>query len=417
MSEQTPDHDRDHDVVLYGATGFVGRLVAEHLAATAPPGARIALAGRDRGRLADVRAGLAGEAADWPLLVADAADDAQVAALARSARVVATTVGPYSRYGHPVVAACVAAGTSYADLTGEVLFARESADRHHDAARSSGARIVHACGFDSVPSDLAVHALADRAAADGAGTLGRTTLVVRSAKGGVSGGTIDSMRSHVDALRSDRVQRRIAFDPYALSPDRDAEPDRADGDGDGRDGFGVSWDGDLGTWTGPFVMAPFNTRIVRRSNALRGWAYGRGFRYREVIGFGSGPLAPVLAAGTAAGIGVVAGGMALSLTRPLLDRVLPDPGEGPSERTRREGRFRVDVHTTTSTGARYVATVAAQGDPGYAATAVMFGQAALSLALDDLPESAGVLTPATAMGTALADRLVAQGFTIEVRTA
>ena len=401
---------RDLDVVLFGATGFVGRLTAEHLARSAPPGARIGLGGRSRERLEQVRAGLGPAAADWPLLVADTSDEVSLRALAEATAVVATTVGPYARYGLPLVRACAAAGTSYADLTGEVLFVRDSIDAGSEVATASGARIVHACGFDSVPSDLAVLLAAERARADGAGELADTTMTLVSARGGVSGGTVDSVRGLVDEVRADASRRRVVLDPYSLSPDRAAEPDL----GSERDPVGVGYED--GRWTAPFVMGTFNTRIVRRSNALAGWSYGRTFRYREVMGVGRSPVAPLLAGAVAAGIGGLVAGLALPPARFVLDRVLPKPGEGPSQRQRDAGHFRVETLATTTTGARYRATVAAQGDPGYAATAVMLGQAALALALDGdrLPAAAGVLTPATGIGQPLVERLRAQGFTLEV---
>ena len=164
-------------------------------------------------------------------------------------------------------------------------------------------------------------------------------------------------------------------------------------------------------------MGPFNTRIVRRSNALTGWAYGRRFRYREVMGVGRSPVAPLVAGSIAVGLGVGMAGMAFAPTRKLIDRFLPSPGEGPSQKARDNGHFRVEVVARTTTGARFTSTVAAKGDPGYAATAVMQGESALCLALDRdrLPERAGVLTPATAMGDALVDRLRAQGFELSVR--
>ncbi|MCW2665145.1 MAG: putative saccharopine dehydrogenase/reductase [Frankiales bacterium] len=402
---------RELDIVVFGATGFVGRLLAAHLARSAPSGTRIGLGGRSLERLEEVRAGLGAAAAGWPLLVADTGDPAALADLAARTRVVATTVGPYAKYGLPLVEACARAGTDYADLTGEVLFVRDSAERFHDLAGSTGARLVHACGFDSIPSDLGVLLLAERARADGEGELEDTTLLLVSVRGGVSGGTIDSARHQVDLMRRDRAVRALVADPYSLSPDRAGEPDL----GDEADAvLGVQRED--GVWTGPFVMAPFNTRIVRRSNALTGWSYGRRFRYREAMGFGRSVAAPVLAAATAVGTLGVMAGMALTPTRLLLDRVLPRPGEGPDEQTRQNGHFRVEVTTRTSTGARYRSVVAAKGDPGYAATAVMQGESALCLALDRdrLPDRAGVLTPATAMGSALADRLSAAGFTIAV---
>ena len=389
----------DHDLVLFGATGFVGRLTAAHLVPAAPAGTRIALAGRSRERLGALQRELG---VDWPLLVADTSDAASVARLAASTTALATTVGPFARYGLPLVEACAAAGTHYADLTGEIPFVRASADRAHAQARDTGARITHACGFDSVPSDLAALLTARAAQADGA-TLTDTTMVVLSMSGGVSGGTVDSLRVMVDEVKRDAATRRLMTDPYALSPDRAAEPDV------GRQSDATPVGRVDGRWTGVFVMAPFNTRIVRRSNALQGWAYGERFRYREVMAFGRSPLGPVLAAGTAAGVASLGVGMALPPTRALLDRVLPAPGEGPSERTRERGHFRTQTTGTATSGRRYRTTVAMRGDPGYAATAVMLGQAGLSLASDELPGAGGVLTPATAMGTLLADRLRAAG--------
>lgn len=397
---------RELDLVLHGATGFVGRLVAEHLAAHAGD-ARVAISGRSKERLLALRDDLG---VDWPVLVADAADPVALATLARSTTAVATTVGPYATRGMPLVLACAEAGTGYADLSGEVLFVRASAAGAHGRARDSGARIVHAAGFDSVPSDLGVLLLHERVTADGEGTLEDTALVVLSMRGGLSGGTIDSMRTQVDAVRSDPSLCEVVADPYALSPDPGAEPAA----GQVRDRALPARDALLERWVAPFVMAPFNTRIVRRSNALQDFAYGPGFAYREVMGVGRGPLAPVVAASVAAGAGALAAGMALRPARLVLDRLLPSPGDGPSERARREGSFRVDIHTRTSTGARYVATVAAQGDPGYAATAVMLGQSALSLALDDLTSSGGVLTPAVALGEHLVRRLRARGFALSV---
>ena len=404
---------RDLDIVVFGATGFVGRLLAAHLAEHAPDGVRIGLAGRSADKLARVQSELPARARDWPVVLADVQDAASLQAMAERTRVVATTVGPYQRYGLPLVEACAQAGTDYVDLTGEVLFVRQSIDRFHALATASGARIVHACGFDSIPSDLAVLLAAEQARADGEGDLEDTVLHVVSMKGGVSGGTIDSARAQVEAVAADRGLQRLVDDPYTLSPDRGAEPDL----GDERDRLSVGKDPELGRWTGPFVMAPFNTRIVRRSNALSGWLYGRRFRYREVMGFGTSPLAPVLATGMTAGLTAGLAGMSFGPTRKLLDRVLPSPGEGPGEAARRSGHFRIEVVARTSTGARYTSTVAAQGDPGYAATAVMQGESALCLALDRdrLPDVAGVLTPATAMGSALADRLRARGFELSVR--
>jgi short subunit dehydrogenase-like uncharacterized protein len=406
---------RDLDIQLFGATSFVGRLTAQYLARAAPADVRIGLAGRSRERLEAVRGELGAAAADWPLTVADSGDAAAMGELARSATMVVSTVGPYRQYGFPLVEACAATRTHYADLTGEVLFMRETIDRYDAAARESGARIVHSCGFDSIPSDLGVLLLHEAAVADGAGELEDTTMLVRRLRGGFSGGTLASMKDGVDEARRSGQARKLMGDPYALSPDRAAEPDLGD-EGDLR---GVEHDEALGTWLGPFVMAQINTRVVRRSNALQDWTYGRRMRYREVMGFGSDLTAPVKAASVAAGIGALAGGLSFGPTRAVLDRVLPSPGDGPGEKARENGSFDIETHTRTSSGARYVAHVAAKGDPGYAATAVMLGESALCLARDGdaLPARAGILTPATAMGGVLVERLRAAGQTFTVRTA
>jgi len=258
--------DRELDVVVFGATGFVGRLVAGYLAGHAPGSVRIGLAGRSGQRLADIRAGLGAAAYAWPLLVADSADPASLAALARAARVVVSTVGPYRAQGLALVQACAEAGTHYADLTGEVLFIRDSIDRCHDVAAAAGARIVHCCGFDSVPSDLGVLGLHQAARADDAGDLQDTTLVVTALRGGVSGGTLASMMGEQAEVRASEQRRQVVADPYALSPDRAAEPDL----GDEHDLGWARYDGGLRMWTGPFAMAGINTRVVRRSNALQG---------------------------------------------------------------------------------------------------------------------------------------------------
>jgi short subunit dehydrogenase-like uncharacterized protein len=412
--------DRALDVVLYGATGFVGALTAAHLAAHAEPELRIALAGRSQAKLEALRTELGEPARSWELVVVDAADTAGVRALAARTRVLATTVGPYAAYGKEVALACAEEGTHYADLTGEVLFVRWSLDELDARAKQSGAAIVHACGFDSIPSDLGVLTTAQRAAADGEGTLGETTLLVRSLRGGFSGGTIDSARKQAITARADDAARRVLGDPYSLSPRRGEEPAagrrRASGAlGSLRRMVPIDRDPATGSWTGPFVMASFNTRIVRLSNTLTDWSYGRELRYREVTDFGSGPMSPVLAGGMAIGLVGLTTGLAYAPSRAVLDRFLPKPGEGPGQEQRAAGRFRMEIRATTTTGARYLTRVGADHDPGYDGTAVMFGETILCLALDPgVPRRAGVCTPATAIGEVLVDRLLRQGFTFDV---
>jgi short subunit dehydrogenase-like uncharacterized protein len=396
------------DIAVFGATGFVGKLTAEYLARSAPDGVTIALAGRSQEKLDRVKRELG---VDWPTIAGDSSDPAAMRRLAEEAKVVATTVGPYRKYGMALVEACANAGTHYADLTGEVLFMRDTIDRCHETAQRTGARIVHNCGFDSIPSDIGTLLLHEAAGEE----LTDTTLVVRAMKGGPSGGTLASMTGQIDDVRANRHLGRIAADPYALSPDRAREPDDL---GSERDIRGPVHDDDLGMWLGPFVMAAINTRVVRRSNALQDWAYGRRFRYREAMGMGSGVAGRAKATGLSAGLGVLVTCLTLPPTRKALNVVLPDPGEGPSEEARRKGFFKIDVHTRTASGKRLVCRISAQGDPGYAATAVMLGESALALARDEdaLPGGGGVLTPATGLGTKLADRLRAAGHTYDVES-
>ncbi|MFF0489580.1 saccharopine dehydrogenase family protein [Nocardia sp. NPDC004068] len=408
--------DREFDLVLFGATGFVGGLTAEYLAGAAPADARIALAGRSPDKLTTVRDGLGAAAANWPLLVADSSDQAALDALAARTRVVVTTVGPYLRYGLPLAQACAQAGTHYADLTGEPPFIRECIDRFTEQAVGTGAKIVNSCGYDSIPSDLNVYQLYRRSVEDNTGELTDTTMVAWL-KGGVSGGTVDALRAMMESVAADPANGRIMTHPYSLSPDPAVEPDL------GRQSDQAlmrasAIDPSLHGWVATFIMGPHNTKMVRRSNGLLGWAYGKNFRYREVMSAGSSPVAPLAAAGLAGGI--VAGVAATAVLsraaagRRLLDRVLPKPGTGPSEKSRRNGWFTSKTFTRTTSGAKYVATFSGTGDPGYQATAVMLGESGLCLAFDELPALAGVLTPATAMGDALIERLRAAGMTIEV---
>lgn len=413
-----PKTSRELDIVVYGATGFVGKLTAQYLA-TAGVGARIGLAGRSADRLHALRDGLGAAAQDWPILTADASEPSTLDAMVARTRVVITTVGPYTRYGLPLVAACAAAGTDYADLAGEAMFIRNSIDQHHKQAIDTGARIVHACGFDSIPSDLSVYALHRTARADGTGDLVDTDFVVRSLSGGLSGGTIASMMEVLRSMSSDPATRRLLNDPYTLSGDRGAEPELGpQPDLPWRRGSAIAPElADI--WTGGFVMAALNTRIVRRTNMLLDWAYGRRFRYSEHLSVGSSVVAPVMSAlmsGAANATSALGGRFFRFLPRRLIERIAPKPGTGPSKAQREQGHYRTETYTTTTTGARYLAVIEQRGDPGYQATSVLLGESGLALALDrdQLSDLTGVLTPAAAMGDALLARFPAAEVSLSV---
>lgn len=404
--------EREFDIVVYGGTGYSGKLTAQYLARAAS-GARIALAGRSPQRLLAVRETLGPSAQDWPLIVADTSDPAAVQAMAARTRVVVTTVGPYTTHGLPVVAACAKAGTDYADLTGEVMFVRTSIDRYHKQAVDTGARIVVSCGFASIPSDLNVYQLYRRALDDGAGELCDTTLVFRSFfQGGGSGSTVASEFESMRTASSDPEARRLMDDPYTLSTDRGAEPDLGrQPDFLWRRGARIAPEL-AGFWVGGLVWAPHNTRVVRRSNALQNWPYGRRFRYAETMSMGKSFAAPVA---SGAVTGTLAGAFALGTRyfRRLPQRwlrPLAKPGTGPGEAMRERGHYTVQTYTTTTSGARYLGTFAQQAD-AYSGTGVLLAECGLALAFDRdrLSDVRGVLTPAAAMGDALLARLPAAG--------
>ena len=408
---------REFDIVLYGATGFAGKLTADYLA-KAGGDARIALAGRSQDKLLAVRETLGEAAQSWPLIAADASQPSTLDEMAARAQVVVTTVGPYARYGLPLVAACAAAGTDYADLTGESMFIRESIDLYHKQAIETGARIVHSCGFDSIPSDLTVFALYRRAEHDQAGQLGNTNMVVRALAGGVSGGTVASMIELLRTLSSDPEARRLINDPYTLTPERAAEPQLgAQPDVRWRRGREIAPELE-GYWAGAFLMAAPNSRIVRRSNALLDYAYGRRFEYAEQMSMGrslAAPVAAALATGGNAATLALGSRVLARVPRRLIERITPKSGTGPSEGAREKGHYTVETYTTTTTGARYRARMSQKGDFGYKATSVLLGESGLALALDRdrLSDLRGVLTPAAAMGDALLARFPAAGVSLE----
>lgn len=405
--------EREFDIVLYGATGFSGRLAARYLAG-AGRDARIALAGRSSERLQAVRETLGPTAQNWPLVIADVSQPSTLEAMAARARVIANAVGPYTRHGLPVVAACAQSGTDYADLTAETMFVRSSIDLYHKQAVDTGARIVPSCAFASLPSDLNVYQLYRRVTEDGAGQLGDTTLVLRSfLQFGSSGGTAASVIEMMNTASNDPETRRLLNDAYTLSTDRGAEPELGpQPDFRWRRGRDVASEL-AGYWTGGFMWGPSNTRIVRRSNALQDWSYGRRFRYSETMSLGKSFAAPVASAvvtATVAGFWGVGNRYFRRLPRRLLERVTARPGSGPGEWLRRRGHYTVETYTTTTSGDRYLATFGQRGD-GYSGTAVLFGESALALALDRdrLSPLRGVLTPAAAIGDALLARLPAAG--------
>jgi len=395
--------ERELDVVVWGATGFTGSLVVEYLAERYPQPAdlRWAVAGRNRDRLESVLATTRFAGIVPGIIIADSHDAASLDAMVRRASVVLSTVGPYARYGSELVEACVAAGTDYCDLSGEPQWIRRMIDRHDAAARSSGARILMSCAFDSVPSDIGVHCLQKSARTIHGAPCSEITMLVRAMKGGASGGTIASMLNLIDEARRDREVARSLSDPYLLNPDGERHgPDERSHDR-------VAFNDDAGAWTGPFVMAAINTRIVRRTNALLGYPYGRDFRYREATVAGAGFRGHVRAwLGAAALRAFVTLAAIPFLRRVLLEPFLPRPGEGPSREARENGYFNLLMIGRLPDGKVMRLRIKADRDPGYGSTCRMLAETAVCLAKDNAPTGGGLWTPAAAIGDLLLPRLV-----------
>ncbi len=393
--------ERTYDVIVYGATGFTGRLVAEHMLATYGVGGdvRWAIAGRSRAKLEAVR-GEIGAPADLPIVIADAGNAASLSAMAKSAKVIITTVGPYQLYGEPMVAACVKAGTDYVDLCGEPAWMAAMIAEYHEVAKASGARIVFSCGFDSIPFDVGVTFAQEEALARLGAPLQRVRGRVRKMKGGFSGGTIASLMATLESGKKDPSIFKTLGNPFALTP-KFTGPAQPSGEA-------VEKDDTAGQWATPFIMASINTKNVHRSNYLLGHKWGRDFVYDEMMLTGDGEEGQKRAKGVKRQGDIQNMLLGFAPTRALLRRfALPKPGEGPSKEERETGFYEVGFHGETGDGRTLRAVVKGDKDPGYGSTSKMISESAMCLARDVGREETGggVWTPGAALGMKLVKRL------------
>jgi short subunit dehydrogenase-like uncharacterized protein len=394
------------DIVVFGATSFVGQILTHYLFKRHGLGGdlRWAIAGRSDTKMQALKTELGAQAGQLEMLVADAADEAALKALCGQARVVVSTVGPYALYGSPLVKACVESGTDYCDLTGEIQWVVEMIKAHEATAQKTGARIVHCCGFDSIPSDLGVHFLQQQGQKQYGQPFTRVKLRVKSMRGGFSGGTAASLMNVVKEATQDAALRKLLANPYAACPDtggrRVPQPNVT---------F-AEYDPDYNCWTAPFVMAGINTRVVHRSNALSGGAYGDGFVYDEAMLTGRGLKGRLSAMAVGSALGGFLFATALPPTRWLLQKfVVPQPGEGPSPQEQENGFYDMRLFGRTADGRTLKAKVTGDRDPGYGSTGKILGEAAVSLARD-VPRTekpGGFWTPATIFGDKLIQRLTA----------
>jgi short subunit dehydrogenase-like uncharacterized protein len=372
---------REFDIVIHGASGFTGRLVAEYLAAHyGSSGPRWAMSGRNAAKLAQVRDAI-GAPADTPILLADAADPESLASLAARSRVVLTTVGPYQLYGEALVAACAEAGTDYADLCGEPLWMRAMIDRHEAAAKASGARICFSCGFDSIPFELAVVLLQRECMARFGAPAPRVKGRVRAMKGGFSGGTAASLKETMVQIGRDPALIALLASPFALTPGFAGPEQPKDS---------VRFDEATGSWATPFIMAPINTKNVHRANALLGHAWGTDFTYDELLLTGPGEAGEQAARFVAS-------------TKMLGTENDPKPGEGPSKEERESGFYDVLMIAEMPDGQTLRLGVKGRYDPGYGSTSRMLAETGMALLSHQGP--GGIWTPGALLGDALAQRL------------
>jgi len=397
-----PGMEQQRHLTVFGATSFVGQILTRYLYGRfgTDGDLRWAIAGRSERKLRELHGSLYPKAAKLPQIVANAGDEKALREMCAESRVVISTVGPYALYGEPLVKICANTGTDYCDLTGEVQWIRRMIRKYEGAARASGARIVHCCGFDSIPSDLGVHFLQKHAMQKYGRTCPRVKLRVKAMRGGASGGTIASMLNVVKEASDDPELRRELANPYSLCPDGYTPQLR-------QPNISLAeYDTDFKSWIAPFVMAAVNTRIVHRTNALSKQAYGADFRYDEAVLRGDGFKGRAAATSMGAGLGAFMAAAAVPPTRWVLERFLPGPGEGPSPEEQRNGFFDIRIFGRTE-GHTLQVKVTGDRDPGYGSTGKMLGQAGACLALDTPKASTpgGFWTPATIFGDRLIERL------------
>ncbi|WP_375782674.1 saccharopine dehydrogenase family protein [Bradyrhizobium sp. Pha-3] len=383
------------DIVVYGATGFTGQLVAEYLAAHYRDGSlKWAMAGRSKDKLSAVRDAI-GAPADTPLIVADASDAASLEAMLAQTKSVISTVGPYQLYGNELIAACVESGTDYFDLCGEPVWMRQMIDKHEAAAKANGARIVFSCGFDSVPFELGAFFVQEEAKRVFGAPAQRVKGRVRDMRGTLSGGTAASAKATFDAVAKDLSRVAILNNPFALTPGFEGPKQPR--------GSKPAYEDDLHSWTAPFMMALINTRNVHRSNMLMGFPYGKEFVYDEMVLTGPGEKGEANAK------------RVMALNSEKTGPSAPKPGEGPSKEERENGRYDLLYIAVAPDGRMVRAGIKGDRDPGYGSTSKMISECAICLLRDTPDVAAGFWTPGAAMQHKLIKRLVDHaGLTFEV---
>lgn len=392
------NQSREFDIIIWGASGFTGRLVAEYLFKQYGTSGNLkwAMAGRNQQKLETVRATIADKSV--PIVVADSSDETSIKQMVLRTKVICTTVGPYAIYGSKLVAACVENKAHYCDLAGEVQWMRQMIDKHQQTAQANGVKIVHSCGFDSIPSDMGVYFIQREAKVQKGQRAKKISMRVAAMKGGLSGGTYASLSKVIEQAQKDKTIYKVLTNPYGLNP-----TDQQEGE-DRPDLMSVVFDKTSQSYVGPFIMAGINTKVVRRSNALSNYSYGKDFRYDEATLNGKGFKGKIK--GILAAIPLIfMTAKPKSVLKSIANKLLPKPGEGPNQEQRENGFFNLRFYVTLEDGSSAMGKVTGDKDPGYGSTSKMLAESAVCLAVDELPKISGVLTPSVAMGDALLQRL------------
>ena len=393
------NQSREFDIIVWGASGFTGRLVALYLFDKygANGDLKWAIGGRNLKKLEKVRDEIANK--NVPLVIADSNDKVSLFNMVNRTKVICTTVGPYAKYGSNLVEACVKSHIHYCDLAGEVQWMYKMINSYHDEAKINGSKIVHACGFDSIPSDMGVYFIQKEVKSRTGVVAQKIKMRVAAISGGISGGTYASLSRVLEDAQKDKMVYKVLTNPYALNP-----IDEQFGE-DSSDLKNVIFDKASQSWIGPFIMASINTKIVRRSNFLSNYAYGKSFRYDESTIFGKGFFGRVKGVLSTIPIGLIMSAKHGSLLKKGLDVIFPIPGEGPTKKKMEKGFYNLRFYITLEDGSNAFAKVTGDMDPGYGSSSKMLAESAVCLAKDKLSNTSGVLTPSVAMGDSLLKRL------------
>ncbi|HMU86972.1 MAG TPA: saccharopine dehydrogenase NADP-binding domain-containing protein [Agitococcus sp.] len=402
-----------YQLVVYGATSFVGQLLTRYLVQTYGVNQQLkwAIAGRSASKLNELKQNLGSGASQLATIIADAQDESALKAMCQQTKVVVSTVGPYALYGSSLVKVCATLGTDYCDLTGEPQWIARMIEQYESAAQASGARIVHCCGFDSIPSDLGTFYLQQQAQQRLGQTCSQVKFRVKAIRGGFSGGTVASMMELFSEISKNPSLRKVMANPYALCPPSNQQKPKQP------NLQFAQYDKDAEAWSAPFVMAGINTKVVHRSNALSNYAYGTQFIYDETMLTGKGVIGGAMAVGASVGLAGFVAAAVIPPTRRILQKIVPQAGEGPTPKQQEQGFYDIRLIGLTDNGQRLTAKVTGDRDPGYGSTAKMLGEAAVCLATDisKNDKTGGFWTPSTALGQRLIERLEAKaGLTFKI---